>query len=212
MPEDQALQRLQEILARSDYQTRESQPWWQQLLAPIWDFVVNSVERLIVQIVSASSGREGWVGLAILAFCLVLIGIVGLYLIRAVRISVRRENSLRSQTLAERRERSERLWQTAQQLAAAGEWSEAVRVVYLSALYALDERALLHVETSLTNREHVRELDRLHPDLALTFSDVVENYDRLRYGRFPLSETTFADLSQRVARARNAALGGAQAA
>ena len=72
-----------------------------------------------------------------------------------MRLSVHHESRARLQSLAERRERSERLWRTAQQLAASGKWPEAVRVVYLSALYALDERALLHVESSLTNREHV---------------------------------------------------------
>jgi hypothetical protein len=212
MPEDQALQRLHEILARPEYQTRASESWWQQLLVPVWDLVRSLVERLVVAIANASSGREGWVGLAVLAFCLLLIGIVAVYLVRTVRISVRRDSGVRSQTLAERRERSERLWQTAQQLAAAGEWPDAVRVVYLSALYALDERALLHVESSLTNREHVLQLHRLHPELALTFADVVDSYDRLRYGSFPLSAVAFGDLSRRVSRAREAALGVAQAA
>jgi hypothetical protein len=130
------------------------------------------------------------------------------YLLRAVRLSVTRESRVGSIRLAERRERSDRLWQTAQQLAAAGQLAEAVRLVYLSALYALDERALLHVESSLTNREHARQLSQLHPDVGQTFSDVVQHYDRLRYGRFPVTETAFAELSSRVARSRSASLQG----
>jgi hypothetical protein len=212
MPEDQALLRLQEILARPEYQSDVSIPWWEQLLVPIVALVRYLVERLVVGVVNASSGREGWIGFVVLAVCVALFGVVVVYLVRAVSISVRRETSLRSQSLADRRERSERLWQTAQQLAAGGHWQEAVRVVYLSALYALDERALLHVETSLTNREHARELHRLHPELAGTFADVVERYDQLRYGGSPASSEMFEGLSQLVAQARRAALGGSAAA
>jgi len=209
--EAEALQRLDAILARPEYRSEASIPWWEQLLAPLLDLLRYVLERLVVGVANASSGREGWVGFAVLAVCLVLMGVVAAYLVRAVRISVRRETRLRSQSLAERRERSERLWQTAQQRAASGQWQEAVRVVYLSALYALDERALLHVETSLTNREHARELHRLHPEVAGTFAEVVERYDQLRYGGAQASSEAFEGLSQLVARARSAAFGGAAA-
>ena len=212
MPEDQALERLRAILARPEYQVEDVRPWWEQLLAPVWDLLRYLIEQLILTIVNASTGREGWVGSAVLVACVVLIGLMVAYLVRAIRISVRGETRLASQTLAERRERSGRLWQTAHELAAGGKWSEAVRVVYLSALYALDERALLHVETALTNREHVRQLQRLHPELGGSFAEVVERYDLLRYGRAAASASTFAELSDLVARARDAALGGAGAA
>ncbi len=212
MSEDEALQRLQVILAQPEYQSHTSQSWWDQLLTPVWDVLRFVLERVLVGIVNAGAGRQGWIGFVVLAICAVLIAFVAVYLVRALRLAVHREATLQTHNLAARRERSEQLWQTAQQLAAAGQWAEAVRAVYLSALYALDERAILHVETSLTNREHVRALDRIQPDLAPTFADVVESYDRLRYGRDPVSESAFADLSRRVARARSAALGGSPAA
>jgi hypothetical protein len=205
MPEDQALVQLHAILARPEYQTSDGQPWWEQLLRPVWDLVLYGIARLIEAIVNAGTGREGPVGIVALVVCALLVGVVSVYLIRAVGISVRREDALQSQTLAERRERSERLWQTAQQLAGSGQWSDAIRVVYLSALYALDERALLHVESSLTNREHARALERGHPELAATFAPVVERYDAVRYGGVPASSTTFDDLSELVQRARQAA-------
>jgi hypothetical protein len=141
--------------------------------------------------------------------CAVLIGAVLIYLVRAVRLAVTQESRVGAASLAERRERSERLWQTAEQLAAAGRLSEAVRVLYLSALYALDERALLHVETSLTNREHARKLSQAPPEVAQTFSEVVDRYDRVRYGSEPISTQTFAELSGLVARSRQAWLQGA---
>jgi hypothetical protein len=175
-------------------------------VAPVWDLLVYLFASLVQAIVNAGTGREGPIGFVVLAACLVLLGLVGAYLVRAVRISVRGETAMQPRTLAERRERSERLWQTAQQLAANGEWSEAVRIVYLSALYALDERSLLHIESSLTNREHVRALQRLHPELAAIFAPVVDRYDAVRYGGVAASSGTFDDLSKLVTRAREAAL------
>jgi hypothetical protein len=211
MDENQALERLQAILVRPEYQLDQSRPWWQQLLGPLFEVVVYLLARFIQTVFDASSGREGWFGIAVLVVCVMLIGAALVYLVRAIRLSVRRDSGVRAASLAERRERSERLWQTAQQLAAAGQFAEAVRVVYLSALYALDERALLHVESSLTNREHARRLKSVHPEVADTFGDVVETYDRLRYGRYPVSDQTFAHLSGLVARARAALLGGVAA-
>ena len=211
MGEDQALARLQDILAQPEYQFDQSRPWWQQLLSPLFDLIGYLLARFIQTLADTSAGREGWFGLAVEAACAVLIAVVLGYLVRAVRLSVTRESRVGAVRLAERRERSDRLWQTAQQFATAGQLAEAVRLVYLSALYALDERALLHVETSLTNREHARQLSQLHPDVGQTFSEVVLHYDRLRYGRFPITESTFAELSSRVARARSAALQGSAA-
>jgi hypothetical protein len=209
--EDPALARLQDILARPEYQFEQARPWWQVLLAPLFDLISYVLARFIQTLVDATAGREGWFGLAVEAVCVVLFAVVLVYLVRAVRLSVTRDSQVGSVRLAERRERSDRLWQTAQQLAATGQLAEAVRLVYLSALYALDERALLHVESSLTNREHARQLSQLHPDVGQTFSDVVQHYDRLRYGALPVTATAFAELSGRVARARRASLHGSTA-
>jgi hypothetical protein len=208
MGEDQALARLQDILTRPEYQVDQSRPWWQELLAPLFDVLGYLVARFVQTLIDTTAGREGWFGLGVEAVCLALFAVVAVYLVRAVRLSVTRESRVGSVQLAERRERSDRLWQTAQQLAATGQLAEAVRVVYLSALYALDERALLHVESSLTNREHARQLSQQHPDVGQTFSEVVHQYDRIRYGRIPVTETTFSELSGRVARARSASLQG----
>ena len=208
MGEDLALARLQDILARPEYQLDQARLWWQVLLAPLSDLISYVLARFIQTLVDTTAGREGWFGLAVEAVCLALLAVVLVYLVRAVRLSVTRDSRVGSVRLAERRERSDRLWQSAQQLAAAGQLAEAVRLVYLSALYALDERALLHVESSLTNREHARQLSQLHPDVGQTFADVVQHYDRLRYGPAAVTETAFTELSNRVARARSASLHG----
>ena len=211
MGEEQALARLREILARPEYQVDRSIPWWQQLLAPVVDFVWSSVARLFQTALDTASGREGLYGLGVLAMCVALFAVASVYLVRAVRLAVMRESRVAGASLAERREQSERLWQAAQQAAAAGEYAEAIRLAYLSVLYAMDEHALLHVQANLTNREHAQRLRTLHPPLGDGFSHVVEQYDRVRYGHAAVGADVFAEFSGRVQRVRTAALSGSAA-
>ena len=207
MSEDQALERLSEILARPEYQAERSLPWWQQVFGPVVDLARYVVARLIQTLADSATGREGWLGIVVLGVCAVAIAVVLVYLVRAVRLSVMREARLSSASLSQRRERSDQLWASAQRLAGAGQLDEAVRTLYLSALYALDERALLHIERTLTNREHARQLQQLHPTLGGTFDDIVDRYDRVRYGSFGVAPEFFSDLAERVAHLRSAALG-----
>ena len=208
MGEDQALSVLRDILARPEYQVDRSVPWWQQLLEPVVDFVWSAAAALIQTLLDTGNGREGLYGLGVLALCGAVLAFAASYLIRAIRLTVVGESQVGRANLAQRRERSERLWQSAQQLAADGQFAGAVRLLYLSALYALDERALLQVEANLTNREHAQRLRSAHPSLGDGFGHLVEQYDRVRYGHTPVSRDVFADFSGRVQRLRTVALGG----
>jgi Domain of unknown function (DUF4129) len=211
MGEDQALARLHVILARPEFQSNRDVPWWQQLFAPILNFAWGLLAQLVQLVLDTTSGRQGSIGIGVLALSGVVLVLAMAYLVRAVRLSVVREAQLHSASLAERRERSDELWRTAQQLAAAGEMGEAVRLAYLSALYALDERALLHVERNLTNREHAQRLKRQYPDLGDSFNELVERYERVRYGRASVVAETFSDFSARAQHVRAAAFEGSAA-
>ena len=205
MGEDQALERLREILARPEYQVDRSVPWWQQFLAPLFDLISYLVARVVQTLADSATGREGWLGVMALVVCAALFGIAAVYLLRAIRLSVVRENELARASSSQRRERSEQLWQAAQRLATAGQLAEAVRLLYLSALYAVDERAVLHVETALTNREHAVRLRQLGSTLGDSFNELVETYDRIRYGHAAVEAETFQELSVRIARLRSSA-------
>src|SRR5437868_2981586 len=154
MGEDHAIAQLNEILSRPDFQSNVGRPVWDQLFGPMLAVLFALLAQLLQIGQDAVSGREGVIGFAILAICGLLVVLAIGYVVRMLRLSITREARLQGLALSERRERSDQLWRTAQQLAAGGQLSEAIRVVYLSALYALDERALLHVERGLTNREH----------------------------------------------------------
>src|SRR3954471_4742999 len=111
MSEDQALALLRSILARPEYNVERSLPWWQQLLEPVFDFLWGLLTQLVELVYESSTGRQGGLGLVVLGVCgvVLLIGVV--YVVRAVRLSVVRENELRNASLAERRDRSDQLWQ-----------------------------------------------------------------------------------------------------
>ncbi len=202
MSEADALERLRSILARPEFQRELSRSWWDKVRATIDEWLYSVWVRLAQSIGDAATGREGWFGLAVLAVGCVLVVVVALYLVRSIRLAVLAESRLAAETRAERRQRSDRLWASAQELAARGDWAGAVRAAYLSALYALDEHALLHVQSGLTNREHAMQLARAHPELGSTFAELVQRYDRLRYGRYPITPEAYADLSQLVVHAR----------
>jgi Domain of unknown function (DUF4129) len=206
MAEDQALERLREILARPEYQVDRSVPWWQQLFGPVLDLIGYLASRLVQILVDSATGQQGVLGLAVLTMCAVLLLVVTMYLVRAIRLSVSRDTRLATVSLSERRERSDRLWQSAQQLIATGQFTDAVRLLYLSALYALDEHAVIHVETSLTNREHAGRLMQRNPVLGRGFADLVNQYDRVRYGDYIIGSDGVQELSDLVARVRSAAL------
>jgi Na+-transporting methylmalonyl-CoA/oxaloacetate decarboxylase gamma subunit len=202
MSEAEALDRLRDILARPEFRLDTARSWWEQLQAVIFEVLFNVWAQLAQTIANAASGRAGWLGLAVLGVGLVLVVLVVAYLVRAIRLAVVRESKLAAESRAERRERSDRLWASAQQHAAHGDWPAAVRLAYLSALYALDEHALLHVQSGLTNREHAAQLAHAHPEVGSTFAELVLRYDRLRYGHYPITAEAFADMSHLVVQAR----------
>jgi hypothetical protein len=212
MGEDQALSQLQAIVARPEFQAEDSVPWWAQLLGPVLDLIWSLLSRLAQTMLDTASGREGLVGLGVLSVCLVMVAGTVVYLVRAVRLAVLADHRLRATSLLERRDRSNHLWRRAQQVAAAGKFEEAIRLAYLSALYALDEQALLRVESGLTNREHALRLRARNVSLSADFVSLVDDYDRLRYGRAAIDSVTFATFSHRVEHIRGAEPGPATGA
>jgi len=204
MSEDQALEQLRHILDRPEFQSNESLPWWQQLLVTVADVLLNLWAQMYQSVADSANGREGYLGLAVLVVGLCVAVAVGVYLVRSIRFALVRDTRATAESRAERRDRSDRLWESAQRLANAHDWAGAIRAAYLSALYALDEHALLRVESGLTNLEHARRLTREHPELGGSFSELVQCYDRLRYGRHPITAQAFTELSGLVARARAA--------
>jgi hypothetical protein len=202
--EAQALSRLSGILARPEFRPEPPPAFWEQWLLALKIWVVNLVMGAFLSANDAARGRQGLVGLAVFVVAVALLSLAGVFVVRAVRLGLVGDSALAARAAAERRQRSDRLWREAHELAARGRFGEAVRALYLSALYALDEHALLRLQVGQTNREHADRLARSHPELGDAFASLVQRYDRLRYGRYPADAREFAELSGLVERARGA--------
>jgi hypothetical protein len=202
--EEEALEGLRSILANPEFQYDPSTPWWQQLLTFVLDPIGAFFAWLVRTAWNAATGNEGLLGIVLVLLSALVLAACVAYLLRSVFLSVRGDSRVRGGLAAERRARSDQLWHEAQTRAAAGEWTEAVRAAYLSALYALDEHAVLHVQSGQTNVEHAMRLSRDHPELGDAFAELVRRYDRLRYGHFPVTAEVFSEVSALVQRARAA--------
>jgi uncharacterized protein DUF4129 len=201
--EDEALRRLNEVLARPEFGSHSATTQLQEMLAYLWLSLMGLLDEIFRE--SSLTGVAINLSVIVLSVLLLVGGVI--FLVRTVRRTVGRDDEMQGMSLAERRERSDQLWRRAQELAAAGQLRDAARLAYLSALYALDERALLHVEAGLTNREHAHRLQATHPQVAETFATLVQVYDALRYSGAAVTLEGFRELSGLVARARSSALG-----
>jgi hypothetical protein len=202
MDESQALEKLAGILARPEFQAATPRSPWQAVWEAIANWLYDVLVGLFQPIRAAASGRELGINLAIMAVALVLLGVLAAFVARAVGLSVGRDAAGKARAAAARRERSDEHWRRAQELAEAGQFPEAARALYLSALHALEEHAVLRVQAALTNREHADRVAREHPELNGVFATLVQRYDRIRYGNHPIDRETFSELCGLVERTR----------
>jgi hypothetical protein len=86
----------------------------------------------------------------------------------------------------------------ARSLSGSGDYRQAVRYLYLSALLLLDERGLLRYNRTQTNREYLRQLSA-QPELAGQLRPVIETFDRVWYGFQPVDEDSYAQYIAQVA-------------
>ena len=96
---------------------------------------------------------------------------------------------------------SETALQRAEALSRGGNYRNAVRYLYLSALLLLDERGLLRYDRSRTNREYLRTVSD-SPALIQPLRTVIEIFDRVWYGFEPIDAQTYQEYVERVGELR----------
>jgi len=197
-----ALEALGAILSRPEFTRRPALSPWDVFWSGVWELIWDFLRWLFRPVGEAVEGRLGWVDLALLAIAAIAI-LGGIWFVaRTVRGHMAGDGATAAREAVRRRERSDHLWAEAHALATQGRLAEAVRTLYLSALYALEERDVLAVQESLTNREHAERLARARPNAGGAFAEVVQRYDRLRYGGAIADASAFGELSDLVRRAR----------
>ena len=203
MDEPRALESLTAILARPEFNPQPRFNPWGALWSAIWDLLGDLLGWFFRPIGQAIEGQLDWLGLGLVALAIVVL-VGGVWFVaRAVHLNMVSDSAAVSRAQALRRERADRLWREAHDRAAAGDLAGAVRALYLSALYALEERDVLPVQEALTNREHAERLARLRPGASPAFVQVVGQYDRLRYGGAPIDRAAFDSVRELVDRARS---------
>ena len=202
MDEARALEALTGILARPEFNPPPVLDPWGAFWSAVWDLFFDLFGWFFRPIGQAIQGQLDWFGLALVALAVVVLAAGVWFVVRAVRLNLVSDSAALTRAQAIRRARADRLWREAHELAAAGDLGGAVRALYLSALYALEERDVLPVQEALTNREHADRLARLRPGASPVFVQVVGQYDRLRYGGEPIDRTAFDSLRALVERAR----------
>ncbi len=82
-------------------------------------------------------------------------------------------------------------------LAANRDYRSAIRYLYLSSLLLLDERGLLHYDSTLTNREHLRQIHE-RKQLHDLLRGIVNVFEDVWYGYAPVDEKFYQQYLQHI--------------
>jgi hypothetical protein len=85
----------------------------------------------------------------------------------------------------------------ADETAQSQDYRSAIRYMYLASLLMLDERGVIHYDSSLTNREHLRHL-RDKPQVYEILRRVINAFEEVWYGYHPIDEAYYQRFRQQV--------------
>jgi hypothetical protein len=182
---EEELQRLHDIL--------NNPPFVDGPLQRIWRYVLELLGRLLGSVSPQGDGR--WV---VIVVGLVVATVVLFSLVRSVRSTLAHEARVPQAPADDAPATSEEALASAQSFAAASDYRNAMRQLYLATLIALDERGLLRYDRSLTNRETLRAVHRTNTALAIELDPVIDAFDRTWYGFAPVDARMFEVYRARV--------------
>jgi hypothetical protein len=87
---------------------------------------------------------------------------------------------------------SRSFWEKAQSQAAAGDFTEALRCLFLSLVYRFDENGRVHFDRAYTNREYLS-LVADRPEIQSKLARLVDALDEYWYGQRPVQEPLYRD-------------------
>jgi hypothetical protein len=151
------------------------------------------LERLLAWLASLHSEQPALFWL-ILIGCLVLLALLLGHIVWTVwsAFSWRPRLGDDAPAAAERRRESARLGAAAEERARAGDFTEAIRLLFLSLLYAFDESGRLRLQPSLTNREYLG-LFEGRPAVRRELGVFVDVLDANWYGQRPTSGAQYEE-------------------
>ncbi len=196
--DEQSLEQLVSILARSEFQwPSEQEPsaftlWWRRMLGNILDFIFDLLPDRVADL-SINVVEYSLIALAIAIFALVIF-----FLAKELMVGLVAQATLEADDdLADESLTAECAFKQAQDFSTAGDYRTAVRYLYLSSLLRLDERGILRYDRTRTNREYLRSVAHL-PHLSAILGEVIEIFDQVWYGYQDLDAATYTHYATRV--------------
>jgi hypothetical protein len=92
---------------------------------------------------------------------------------------------------------AEKAFSQAKKFSQTGDHRQAVRFLYLSALFYLDEKGVLNYDTSKTNREYVQSVAG-QKSVSTSLKKVVEVFDKVWYGFGDIDTDTYTEYEEEV--------------
>lgn len=173
----------------------------------IWIATVAALVFVIANIIFIIWGKDGPninvlglgpLGLLLLAIVIAVVG--GAAFVLTARASSPASFAA-SVTVEERNLTSRQAGERASVQAAAGNYRDAIRYLYLTTLILLDERSLLRFDQSLTNREYLQRLAGTHLGSLLT--PIIDTFDRTWYGHSEPTEQEYEQYAGWVEQVKN---------
>lgn len=179
---------------------------------PLFDRVMRHVRQFIGDLLDTIPG--GGAAGGVIAAIVILLLLVGIAMLIAwqVRRSRRRRAAAAGELFGARRLTAAEHRQAAEEHAAAGRWTEAIRERLRAIARDLEERALVDGMPGRTADELAAEAGRALPPFAADLERAARSFDDVTYGDMPGTPEAYAfmtGLDERLAAARPAAVGAA---
>lgn len=184
---DDSRQQLEEVLARPEFQ--DAQPTLLERFLRWLSEILPDASPDVRGLVDAAVGVFGVLAIALLVF----------FVVRMVRHNWREGETLES--FGEIPIHATEAQAKATTAAGAGDFREAMRLLYLAALLHLDEVGLLRFDRALTNREVLATVVN-RTTLHSALSPVVTQFDRVWYGHAPFGASDFEQMQGQIEQLR----------
>jgi len=187
---------LQEVFNRPEFNPQPTlwerfRAWLQDLIERFWpqqDVDVNPLGEWVTRLVAWTVALIGAIA-AVWLLSYWLRGLLGNFVADA-ELRRRREDGELVLTATETREQ-------AVQSAQVGNYRQAVRQLYLSALLGLEERGAIRYDRTLTNREVLAQAHG-QTELQEHLEPIVETFDDVWYGIHEPDQNTFTDYQREI--------------
>ena len=187
-PASASRQRLQRILARSEFDWEKKSTWWSRL----WRRITDWWWRLFYGGIVRKGGRWIFYGIMGLGAALLLFFMLRV-LLHKPRAAGRSEAGKDASARGHGARRQEEWWRgQAEKAVRAGRLREALRCLYMALLHSLDKAGLIRLAQAKTNWDYRREIRDSRQGPIRAFDAFTALYERKWYGLEDCNQAEYA--------------------